>query len=232
MRFVLFNIAVVVALFYLFSMERGDFHAMADRLHEGLNKARERLDPAKPSINGRDPAELIPFETAMDGGSREKRPQAAISAKSPADGPPVFDDQSSLDIIGSEEWAELLAEIDAESEVAADRSQESQRETQETEIAGVQPNTQESLRPPVPAPGLAQGLLPVKDPAVSRRRAEVLEGLVVPAPSTPAPAVVTSAVPAVQLAEGEALMSNEERLKRLYVLAEEMELFFVQKLAK
>ncbi len=101
--------------------------------------------------------------------------------------------------------------------------------------------------PPAPAPdaaapsgapsgGTAQAALvrnlpPVDDPAVAKRRAEVLDGIAA-LDSTPLPPAPEIAVPEVTLAEGEALMSPEERLRELYSLAEEMELLFVTKLTR
>ncbi len=101
--------------------------------------------------------------------------------------------------------------------------------------------------PPAPAPdaaapsgapsdGTAQAALvrdlpPVDDPAVAKRRAEVLDGIAA-LDSTPLPPAPEIAVPEVTLAEGETLMSPEERLRELYTLAEEMELLFVTKLTR
>ncbi len=74
---------------------------------------------------------------------------------------------------------------------------------------------------------LVRDLPPVDDPAVAKRRAEVLDGIAA-LDSTP-PEIV---VPEVTLAEGETLMGPEERLRELYTLAEEMELLFVTKLTR
>jgi hypothetical protein len=227
MRFLLFNIAVIVALFYLFSMERGDFHAAAERLQDGLDKARSTAEEA---------AGRMSFHTTMDGGVDENLRQTSAPPEAPVEDPLVLEDQPAPDTIGSEDWALLFAELDAESRMTADESRESQSEPQGP-ITEAQSSTQDPLKSAPPDRGLAQGLLPVEDPAVARRRAEVLEGLNLPMSPDPTafaagPAAATSAAPRLQLAEGDALMSKEERLKQLYVLAEEMELFFLQKLAK
>ena len=89
--------------------------------------------------------------------------------------------------------------------------------------------------PPVsPAEGANVELqLPeVSDPQVARRRAEVLDGLELDR-SYGEEAVNAAEAPAakVVLADGQALMPTEERRKQLLSLAEEMELFFVEKLA-
>lgn len=101
--------------------------------------------------------------------------------------------------------------------------------------------------PPEPAPdaaapsgapsgGTAQAafvrdLPPVDDPAVAKRRAEVLDGIAAfdSAPLLPAREI---AAPEIALAEGETLMGPEERRRELYTLAEEMELLFVTKLTR
>ena len=62
------------------------------------------------------------------------------------------------------------------------------------------------------------------------RRREILEGLEeVP---TAAPGVLAETQAPLVLAEGESLMSNRERITELHRLAEEMELLFVESLAK
>lgn len=78
---------------------------------------------------------------------------------------------------------------------------------------------------------LVRDLPPVDDPAVAKRRAEVLDGIAA-LDSTPLPPAPEIAVPEVALAEGETLMGPEERLRELYTLAEEMELLFVTKLTR
>ena len=99
------------------------------------------------------------------------------------------------------------------------------------------PETAAETVPPAPAPdaaapsgapsggtvqaALVRDLPPVDDPAVAKRRAEVLDGI-----------AAFDSAPGVTLAEGETLMGPEERLRELYTLAEEMELLFVTKLTR
>ena len=79
-------------------------------------------------------------------------------------------------------------------------------------------------------PVAPRALPPVSDPAVAKRRREILEGLEeVP---TAAPGVLAETQAPLVLAEGESLMSNRERITELHRLAEEMELLFVESLAK
>ena len=193
MRFLLFNVAVVAALAYLFSMEREDLHVAADRLHDGLDTARS----------------LAKEVTA---------PEAAPSTDETA-----WPNPDELPEPLPETQTAAIAEAPAKPQPAAPAP-----EVPVTQRAEAPAATASEAPPPSNA-GLIDQLPPVSDPAVARRRAEVLEGL------TPPPAVQRAAAaeaPELVLAEGQALMSDEERLKQLYVLAEEMELLFVQKLAK
>ena len=79
-------------------------------------------------------------------------------------------------------------------------------------------------------------LPPLDDPAVERRRQEILADLDLPVPapasSTADQTAAPSAPPQVVLAEGESLMTPRERVKQLNALAEEMELLFVQSLSE
>ena len=73
----------------------------------------------------------------------------------------------------------------------------------------------------------------IGDPAVEQRRREVLDGLDHPAAAPPIaaePPIIGD--PGVVLAEGESLMSPDERVKQLHALAEEMELLFVESLSE
>lgn len=127
----------------------------------------------------------------------------------------------------------------------ADRVEDAARDSAPAEAAIETAPTETAAKtvPPAPAPdaavpsgapsgGTAQAarvrdLPPVDDPAVAKRRAEVLDGI---AAFDSAPREV--AVPEVTLAEGETLMGPEERRRELYRLAEEMELLFVTKLTR
>lgn len=121
----------------------------------------------------------------------------------------------------------------------ADRVEDAARDSAPAEAAIETAPTETAAEtvPPAPAPdaaapsgapsgGTAQAALvrdlpPVDDPAVAKRRAEVLDGI-----------AAFDSAPGVTLAEGETLMGPEERLRELYRLAEEMELLFVTKLTR
>ena len=101
------------------------------------------------------------------------------------------------------------------------------------EVAAAAPAPEPAPEPTkAPAPLLAGDLPPVADPAVAQRRAEVLDGLLAADPA-PLPDVLPDALPPeLALAEGEVLMSPQERVRELNLLAEEMELLFVSKMGQ
>lgn len=121
----------------------------------------------------------------------------------------------------------------------ADRVEDAARDSAPAEAAIETAPTETAAEtvPPAPAPDAAapsgassggtvqaafvRDLPPVDDPAVAKRRAEVLDGI-----------AAFDSAPGVTLAEGETLMGPEERLRELYTLAEEMELLFVTKLTR
>jgi len=227
MRFMLFNVAVIAALFYLFFSDRGDLTAVAERVQQSIGEVlvarEERGDPQPAEDAVAAAGEPLPEALAPGDGNEDlsQAPQPDATAgerQQPQEQPTV------IEAPGSEEWALLLAEQGFELEEA-------------TESAREEPQPQQVQLAVATDPSPAAGLLPAVDPAVAQRRAEVLDGIDIPLPSlasagAPAPAAARPAAPILQLADGEALMSNEERLKQLYVLAEEMELLFVQKLAR
>ena len=157
MRFLLFNIAVIAALAYLFLGERVDLRSLIAVLQAAPASDE---DPARIEGNGET---LLSQETI----SVRSSPQAEKDA-------PAEDVQAS-DAPGSEAWAALLKDLNAEvrNEDSKDRESVSQRaEAQEPDEG-----PGESPKNPAGAARLAEGLLPVTDPAVLKRRAEVLEGI-------------------------------------------------------
>lgn len=223
MRFLLFNIAVIAALFFLFSGGRGDLPAVAgyfqERVGEAL-KSREEMGGAEAGKVADEVGGAWRLEPAVTSEDRERLSEELESDSLPGKMPRLQGDPPGAEMPGSMEWASLLAET-------------------QTEEQGVTSYDGEELPPPpdVQVAEVSPGLLPVEDPAVAQRRAEVLDGIDLSAPSAapvadPVPAVARPAAAFVQLADGEALMNNRERLKQLHILAEEMELLFVEKLAK
>ncbi len=226
MKFLVFNAVVAAALFYLFTADRDELHATADRVydgaraiegtvesfaeeHEQLLLAREApIEPIAPDrpetrVEAPRPA-LIETETqsAPPVTSAPTMVRDAAPASDPAAPPPAADREVS-------ETVAALREPAPEPAVGAPKRLEPlpERTIEEMPVHAV-PG----------APGLGD-LPPVSDPDVARRRAEVLEGIATPAAS-----------PAVVIPEGEELMSPNERLRALYDLAEEMELLAVTKI--
>lgn len=179
MKFVLFNIAVVAALFVLFNPDRADFRALADRASESVGVARGAVEKAiagekqaaKADVGNVKPA---PVKAAADRKVFEEKVEEAPVAPAPA--PRVAP-------------------------------------TPKPAIKPVRVAAQEPGPTPQPAAE------PTLDPAVAKRRAEVL-GL--------APPTSNEALPPAT----DKLMSAEERRRELFSLAEEMELFYVKRLSR
>ncbi len=228
MRFLLFNAAVVAALIYLLSADRSEFQAAADRLYDTVSRVE---DAARDGIErvGSAARDSVPFEAATS---------EAVPVRDRAR--PTIEAAASQDEPREEEGRTRQSEPDPKPERPRRLAAETAPETV----------------PPAPAPGatapsgpgatapsgetaqaaLVRDLPPVDDPAVAKRRAEVLDGIAAldSAPVPPAPEIAAPEVAALEvaLAEGETLMSPEERRRELYTLAEEMELLFVTKLTR
>jgi len=161
MKFVLFNLAVIGALLFLFNPDRADLHALADRAYETVGLAKDSVEKLSPPLSKpvRQAADVIP-----------DRP----ISKSPA---PV------------------------------------------SEIKPVTPTPKKHVvaKPTAEMSKLAAAPSPKLEPAVAKRRAEVL-GLDAPE---------AAGVPVE-----EKLMSPEQRRRELFTLAEEMELFYVRRLSR
>ncbi len=195
MKFLLFNAAVIAALVYLFGMDRGELDAVSDQLEqsaEGLDRAKDDAVDKALDLLGREPAPADP--PARDDAEAE-----AASAKElePREASAEVTDRKDVD-----QAPALPAEPAPKTADAA--STDAERESATGEAGG----------------GVAASALPaLTDPAVARRRAEVLDGL-----------AVADRAPSMALAEGERLMSPEQRVRELHALAEEMELLFVNKM--
>ncbi|MDJ0943114.1 MAG: hypothetical protein QNJ30_06600 [Kiloniellales bacterium] len=201
MKFLLFNAAVIAALIYLFGADRSDLDAASGHLRASAERlgevARDKVDaaldgpPGTPSLDG-DPAHGY----ADDPGT----PPAEVRAPEP-----LLEDTAQ----------ETMAAAKAES---AEPAPEARLPASTAEKAG----TASAESPEeFPEKATTDSLPALRDPAVAKRRAEVLGGV--------APAEGTASV---ALAEGERLMSPEQRVRELHALAEEMELLFVDKMAR
>lgn len=196
MKFLLFNVAVIAALIFLFGMDRrhpdtasrdlpGSAEGLADLTHDAVEKAAEFLQPKSVLHRASLSDEPTDAATAPE--------QAKPPRSSPADIVP--------DPFEVAEAPPARPAMDAEANNSA-------LPGNENAFSG-------------DAGQVTPDMLPVlRDPAVAKRRAEVLEGI-----------ASTDAAPALALADGERLMSPEQRVRELHALAEEMELLFVDKMA-
>ncbi len=171
MKFLIFNLTVAAALFYLVTADRAEFQAAAGRVHDvageiksmaedAVDKGRKVLDE-KTSRAEPAPA-MMPVETA------EKQPQARTPAEPPPPAP------------------------EAAPEIAVAKA-------------------------PVAAAPVAVAI--VTDPAVAKRRDEILGG-------------VAAEEPGFALKEGARMMTPAQRRRELFNLAEEMELLYARTVSR
>ena len=197
MKFLLFNAAVIAALVYLFGADRSDLDAAGDRLQTSADRlegvARNKVDAALDELRKTPAQPNSPVRTSTEA------PAAPAKAAEAPEAIPEDTDRRSAGPAGA-------PKVDVATKPDAVDSAPPNHRSQDTE------------GPELPA---AEPLPTVRDPAVAKRRAEVLGG------------VATAAeAPSVALAEGEQLMSPEQRVRELHALAEEMELLFVDKMAR
>ena len=215
MKFLLFNLAVVGALFYLFTADRSVpevSHAQRDdpllTIIQNLESmARDFADnyesavqdaPRSAAAEILEPAAQTPPADSTDPAAGEPKDPSTAAAPAPAE--PAAAEQ---DVARAEQDA-ARAEQDAAPTVAPTPQA---LDDDPQEING-------AADPIGPLP-------PVADPAVARRRAEVLDGI--------APLDDRASRPPAKVGPP---MSAEERLRKLYSLAEEMELFYVSKMTR
>lgn len=223
MRFLLFNAVVLAALTYLFTMEKADYQDSAERLRYGVEqvrtlakKALSREEKAEPEVDYyADLLEKAPMapDRAEVPVTAADEPEASPPQPAPVVEDPVENQPAEKQLVDNEPEPPVQAEVDAP---LHDSNPESEAPTQADE-------SRDGVVSPVES-DLALNLPPVSDPAVAKRRAEVLEGIAEVAPAPPSNQVA--------LAEGETLMTPQERMRDLQALAEEMELLFVDKLAQ
>ena len=191
MRFLFFNLAVVAALFYLFSADHGTPSLGKDLREDPLQAIRQQLESlARDIADGRG----SPDQTKDV--AKSQQPESADTAPEEPEDRPTAAASTQADAATAAQDA-VRAETEAPQTLA-----DSQRQG--------------------PAAADQIGPLPeVDDPAVALRRAEVLSG-VAPLDEGRAEAAVEPGPP----------MGPEERLRKLYSLAEEMELLYVSKMTR
>ena len=210
MRFLLFNLVVAGALFYLFTADRSDIHGVASTAHATVDQVEELTYTAVDTVNGFieekadfkapvfDPLpprmEIRPEIVAAPAPALVETPPSPVVAETKDDG--AAEESGTTDEATTEPV--MVAAVDLPARDVA--------------VLNVYP---------VPDPAEALARAAVTDPAVARRRAEVLGETA--AVETPVPGK-----PEIAIAEGETLMSPKQRRKELYNLAQEMELLFLK----
>ena len=186
MRFLLFNLAVVAALFYLFNADRGGSDMGAGLREDPLQVIRQELETlARDIADGPEDTRQAEPQAAKAENSKTRGQEPQALAVDPDPIAPVFTSAETAGEDAAPVVAQVLEKDPPQGSAAADPTR------------------------PLPQ---------VEDPAVVRRRAEVLD----------------QALPADDgrgetSAEAGPPLSPEERLRRLYSLAEEMELLYVRK---
>ncbi len=194
MKFLLFNAAVIAALVYLFGVDRSDLNEASDHLQTSADRLEEvARDKVDAALDGMGTT-LAPEDAPAPAGAEDP-----ATLTKPVEAVLEDTDVQAMD-------PATAPAVDPGSKPDAVASTSPNQETSNT--GGIDRASPE----PLPT---------VQDPAVAKRRAEVLGG-------------VATAVeaPPVALAEGEQLMSPEQRVRELHALAEEMELLFVDKMAR
>lgn len=201
MRFLLFNLAVVAALFYLFSADHSGPNLSNDHRDDPLQAIRQKLESlARDVADGRRSADQAATQSVAAGIAKDvaqaPQPQVADVAPGEPENQPIPSASTQVETV-----------------------------TAGQDVARVEAKVPQSLDDgPQQGPAVADpiGPLPqVDDPAVVQRRIEVLDG-VAPLDDGLAETPVEAGPP----------MGPEERLRKLYSLAEEMELLYVRKMTR
>jgi hypothetical protein len=216
MRFLLFNLVVAGALFYLFTADRSDIHGVASTAHATVDQVEELTYTAVDTVNGFIEEKADFKAPVFDPLPPRMEIQPEIVA---APAPALVETPPSPVIAETPVVAESKGDGAAEESGTTDEAT-----TKPVMVAAVDLPARDVAVlnvHPVPDPAEALARAAVTDPAVARRRAEVLGETA--AVETPVPGK-----PEIAIAEGETLMSPKQRRKELYNLAQEMELLFLK----
>jgi len=233
MRFLLFNLVVLGALFYLFTADRADIQAathnaraVVDRAGDMAAQAVDRID----TLVGKE-------QTAVKAAPAAKRPEASPAAPEAPVAP--------IPAAKAESKAAVQAAREPET-TPAPAPRASNRPIVQDERVPAPPAAPESkeMRTPATSPKRIAGEeLPQQwvadrqvhavDPAVSQKL--IAAGNTTAATqrteTNPVPAA-PGATPEIAIAKGETLMTPRERRKELFSLAEDMELYSLKRLGK
>ncbi|MBE0529635.1 MAG: hypothetical protein IH626_02340 [Rhodospirillales bacterium] len=211
MRFLMFNVVVFGALFYLFTEDKVEIVAVTDNAHAMVSRAGTLVNHAVEKVNSMIGKENPPVDNAA---IALERPEPPVEIKEqgpvptiPMSAPPVRN--------------EMVAQDSAST----------------VRVSPGAPRTkvsEQSVEPPtrLAADELPQQWVPQRtvakvDPTVS----EQLLAAGNPVPEAPLKTTVEGK-PEIAIAPGEILMTPRERRKELAVLAEDMELLSLNKLSK
>ncbi|NKB21517.1 MAG: hypothetical protein GKS01_13570 [Alphaproteobacteria bacterium] len=184
MKFLAFNLAVGVALVFLFTADKGDVHKAVDRAH---NLAADIKQMAKEKVGHISPPKVTEVKPT---------PVASVPVAKPT-AQPAAEPAKPVEAVP-------LAPVLAEKQTAS------------------APPVPPAVTPPpsaVPSPTKAGGAPSTLDPAVAKRRAEVLSENPI-------------ADPTPVLKKGDKLMSVSDRRRELLSLAEEMELLYAKSVSR
>ena len=228
MRFLLFNLVVAGALFYLFTADREDIRSVAGTAHATVNQVEDLAYTAVDTVN-----DFIDGNTGIQPPTVSELAapdviEPVVEKAVIADVPPVEAPEPAAVADTTVEAPEPAAVADTAVEDKKDDAGDIDEKIAKPVMVASSdlPVEEVAQRPvhPVPDPAKAIAAAQVADPAVAKRRAEVLGGI-----DSAAPAPATAGKGEIAIAEGETLMSPRQRGKELYNLAEDMELMFLNK---
>jgi hypothetical protein len=234
MKFLIFNAVVAAALIYLFTADREELRATADRVYDGARAVQGSVETLAEKHDRAFANETFPGATAAPERAAVSEPEAPSAAPPapPSPSPAAQDVVPLTTVEAPRDLAEPTAGNFFETVVAEEKIATLEPAGAPQELAPLSEQSVAALpvhpvpdQPPLSGLPALGDLPPVSDPAVERRRAEVLEGV-----AGIAGATRPGSAPAVVIPEGVEMMSPDERLRALYDLAEEMELLAVTKI--
>lgn len=224
MKFIIFNLAVGAALIYLFAADGPELDRAAVRIQGATSEIKDRASHAFDRV--RPQKGHSPRVAKAD---EKKKPIPAPSIAATNDSRPAPSNKSLEASVADQAGNQIATnQVNPQSlgkSSTPDVDAMPASKAAESTFAKMAPQVAPKIRlAPSSKPArqktrLAASLPPVSGPAVAKRRKEILRGI---APERPRPV----------LKNGGRLMSADERRKRLYSLAEEMELLYAHSLSR
>lgn len=225
MKFIVFNLAVGGALIYLFAANGPELERAAVRIHGAASEIKSRTWESFDDATSADKRSDEMAKRAKEGSSSLVSP--AVAATSTEPGGTGRDVTKTSDVNRADPQTVTEPAKPAVAQAAPTPTETPVPAPKDTASSAV-PSApkQPSKAPPAPPAkpagkktSLAASLPPVSEPAVAKRRKEILRG-------------IEPEGPRLVLKKGENLMSADERRKRLFSLAEEMELLYARSLSR